>query len=45
MIGDRLTGGGAVPSAAVLLETARTDVPRLREAVERLRAHRAQRAD
>lgn len=44
-IGDRVIVGGAAVSAAVLVETARTDGPRLRAAVERLRAYRAHRGD
>lgn len=35
---DRLTGRGRAVSPSVLLWTARTDVPRLREAAERLRS-------
>ena len=37
-VGDRLTGDRCTVSAPVLVSTARRDVPRLREAVERLRA-------
>ncbi|PZE69066.1 MULTISPECIES: DUF86 domain-containing protein [unclassified Curtobacterium] len=44
-IGDQVTVGGAAVSDAVLVETARTDVPRLRAAVERLSAYRAHRGD
>ena len=44
-VGERLTGRGRAISSALLRSTARSDVPRLREAVERLRSDGAGPAD